>query len=94
MYATRGRYPASSSSVNSGKKIAIGGSITATTQASVRNIPSTSSPCSHGGACRNISIAENRPCAQPKKCASHSDGAFAPAIVSHSTAASPSSMMG
>ena len=34
--ATRGRYPASSSSVNSGKKIAIGGSITAVTHAAVR----------------------------------------------------------
>ncbi len=34
--ATRGRYPKSSSSVNSGKKMAIGGSITATTHARVR----------------------------------------------------------
>ncbi len=36
LYAMRGRYPASSSRVNSGKKIAIGGSITETTQARTR----------------------------------------------------------
>ena len=34
--ATRGRYPASSSKVNRGKKMAMGGSITDTTQATVR----------------------------------------------------------
>ena len=34
--ATLGRYPASSSSVNRGKKMAMGGSITATTHATVR----------------------------------------------------------
>lgn len=38
--ATRGKYPKSSSRVNSGKKIAMGGSITDTTQASTRYIPS------------------------------------------------------
>ena len=74
--------------------MAIGGSITATTHASVRNIPSTSSPCSQTGACSCVSSAQNRPCAQPNSRDSHSDGAFAPAIVSHSTPASPSSMMG
>ena len=34
--ATRGRYPASSSKVNRGKKMDMGGSITDTTQATVR----------------------------------------------------------
>ena len=33
LYATRGKYPASSSNVNKGKNIAIGGSITDTTHA-------------------------------------------------------------
>ena len=47
--ATRGRYPKSSSSVNRGKKIAIGGSMTLTTQAVARYIPSISSPSSHHG---------------------------------------------
>ena len=50
MNATRGRYPASSSRVNSGKKMAIGGSITDTTHATVRYMPSTAAPCSHHGA--------------------------------------------
>ena len=40
--ATRGRYPKSSRSVKSGKKIAIGGSITETTQARTRYIPKIS----------------------------------------------------
>ena len=39
--ATRGRYPKSSRRVNSGKNMAIGGSITETTQAVVLYIPST-----------------------------------------------------
>ena len=74
--------------------MAIGGSITATTHASVRNMPSTSSPCSQSGACSAVSNAENCACTQPSARASHSDGAFAPVIVSHSTPASPSSMTG
>jgi hypothetical protein len=37
--ATLGKYPKSSSRVNSGKKIAIGGSITDTTQARLRYTP-------------------------------------------------------
>lgn len=48
--ATRGRYPKSSSSVNNGKKIAIGGSITETTQARTRYIPNTKTPCNQSGA--------------------------------------------
>ena len=45
--AARGRKPRSSSSVKSGKKIAIGGSMTATTQPTVRNIPASSASVSH-----------------------------------------------
>ena len=40
--------------INNGKKIAIGGSITATTQLTVSQTPSSSSPCSQRGAC-NVS---------------------------------------
>jgi hypothetical protein len=47
--ATRGRYPKSSSIVNSGKNIAIGGNITAITQAVARYIPSIRTPSSHQG---------------------------------------------
>ena len=42
--ATRGRNPKSSSRVKQGKKIAIGGSITAMTQAVARYMPSTNRP--------------------------------------------------
>ena len=48
--ATLGRYPESSKSVNNGKKIAIGGSITETTHASVLYIPDTSIEFNHSGA--------------------------------------------
>jgi DNA topoisomerase-3 len=44
--ATLGKYPRSSNKVNKGKKIAIGGSITDTTQAKPLYIPNTSNPCS------------------------------------------------
>ncbi len=47
--ATRGRYPKSSSRVNRGKKIAIGGSITLTTQAVARYTPSIRRPLAHPG---------------------------------------------
>ena len=49
--ATLGKYPKSSKSVNSGKKIAIGGSITATTHERVLNIPSINKPFRNGGDC-------------------------------------------
>ena len=42
LYAILGRYPKSSKSVNSGKNIAIGGSITETIHAKVRYAPETS----------------------------------------------------
>ena len=47
--AIRGRYPTSSRSVNSGKKIAIGGSITDTTHAVTRYTPRISASCSQSG---------------------------------------------
>ena len=50
--ATRGRYPKSSSNVKSGKKMAMGGSITLTTQAVARYMPSISRPLSHQGSPR------------------------------------------
>ena len=56
--ATRGRYPKSSRRVNRGKKIAMGGSITATTHATTRYTPSSSISYSHDGreVPRHISI--------------------------------------
>ena len=48
--ATRGRYPKSSSKVKSGKKIAIGGSITETTQLNTRQTPFTIISARTGGA--------------------------------------------
>ena len=59
--ASRGRKPTSSSSVNSGKKMAIGGSITATTQPVVRKAPSASSARSGSGAPRAFSSDESSP---------------------------------
>lgn len=47
--ATRGKYPRSSSRVNKGKKMAIGGSITDTTHAKVLYIPKMRTPCSQLG---------------------------------------------
>lgn len=48
--AARGRYPKSSRSVNSGKKMAIGGSMTDTIQAVERYMPDISAPVSQPGA--------------------------------------------
>lgn len=47
--ATRGRYPESSRRVNNGKNIAIGGSITDTTQARTLYMPFISISVSHSG---------------------------------------------
>lgn len=92
--ATRGRYPASSNSVNKGKKIAIGGSITDTTQATVRYIPSTSAPSSHQGALAACRAPRRGSCQPISSLESSSDGTFAPTMVSHSTPASRSSIAG
>ena len=72
--ATRGRYPKSSSRVNSGKKIAIGGSMTETTHASTRQTPSTRQSCSHFGACSRQNRSLNRSCTQNNAFASRADG--------------------
>ena len=47
--ATLGKYPKSSNRVNKGKKIAIGGSITAITQATAIYMPSKNNPSNHQG---------------------------------------------
>ena len=53
--ATLGRYPESSSRVKSGKNIAIGGSMTATTHDSTRYTPSMSAPVRASGAFKELS---------------------------------------
>ena len=79
--ATRGRYPASSSRVNRGKKMAMGGSITATTQAVVRYRPSAISPCSHSGAPREASPFFSGSSRENKVVCRSSEGALAPQMV-------------
>ena len=90
--ATRGRYPRSSSRVNRGKNIAMGGSITATTQAVTRYTPSSSRPDTHSGAAasRSSRTSPNR----ANDAVSTLDGILAPATVSHTTIPRRSSMMG
>ena len=83
--AMRGRKPASSKSVNSGKKMAIGGSMTATTHATVRYIPSASAPRSHGDTPSEPSSAEKGSCSENSHLESRAEGAFAPSIVSQKT---------
>ena len=51
--AIRGKYPKSSNIVNKGKKIAIGGNITDTTQANVPYAPSTNIVVKKVGKCKN-----------------------------------------
>jgi hypothetical protein len=80
--------------VNTGKKIAIGGSITATTQAVARYMPSTSSPAAHHGSTAEAAPFSNG-CAQSMStAASMPEGTLAPAIVSQKTAVSMPSMSG
>ena len=92
--ATRGRYPRSSSSVNRGKKIAMGGSITDTTHASTRYTPSTSRPFTHTGAPAQAIAPPSRSPTQNKPSAKSWDGTFAPVIVSQNTPRSSRSMSG
>ena len=93
--ATRGRYPKSSSRVKRGKKIAIGGSITLTTQAVARYTPSKRKPESHQGiptqAPKSLRTGW-RP--STRRVASIADGTLAPAIVVQKTAARIASMRG
>ena len=65
--AILGRYPKSSRIVNNGKKIAIGGNITAITQAKVLYIPYTNIPVSQFGLLHNSNIYINLPSNQLKK---------------------------
>ena len=93
--ATRGRYPKSSSNVNSGKKIAIGGSITLTTQAVARYTPSTRNPVSHQGQCKAVVPARNAgQKVSMNRAASNLEGMLAPTIVIQNINANNPSMMG
>ena len=79
--ATRGKKPKSSSRVNNGKKIAIGGSITEITHAATRYTPNTNAPVSHSGApsprIHPSSVGSN-PISFSE---SHAEGTFAPEMV-------------
>ena len=92
--AMRGRYPRSSRSVKRGKKIAIGGSITDTTQDNTRQIPSKRRLMSQEGAWmdwKNWIIHASR---AEKPCERSSEGTFAPEIVSQKTRARSMSIKG
>ncbi len=75
--------------MKSGKKIAIGGSMTLTTQAVVRYTPSISGPEIHPGrpAAAAREFSHGWPCSTSSE-ASSADGTFAPSIVIHSTSPS------
>jgi hypothetical protein len=93
--ATRGRYPKSSSSVNSGKKIAIGGNMTATTQAVARYVPSINNPSSHQGMCSHAAPDFNN--GWPVSINSQNnqaEGTLVPITVSQSTTANMAIIMG
>ena len=72
--AARGRYPTSSSRVNMGKNIAIGGSITEVTHVSTQYIPSISTLSSHFGADNDISPFLSTSPSEPKASDSHCEG--------------------
>ena len=72
--AIRGKKPKSSKSVNNGKNIAIGGSITATIQVKVLYIPSITIPLIQLGACKISKIYTNFSCNQLNTLNSNSDG--------------------
>jgi hypothetical protein len=80
--------------VNSGKKIAIGGSITLTTQARPRNTPCQTKPVSHHGAPRASKAPAATSSTQNRLCASICDGTLAPMMVSQNTTASITSISG
>ncbi len=79
--ATLGRYPKSSSNVNRGKNIAIGGSITDMTHANVLKIPSTNMPVTQYGAesCTNNELSGSSN--ENKAVDRNPEGTFAPVIV-------------
>ena len=92
--ATRGRNPRSSSSVKSGKKIAMGGNMTDTTQLVTRYTPDTSASVSHWGAPSPRSQAKRRGSSPDSVSLSHADGTLAPDMVRYSTSPSSASMSG
>ena len=65
--AILGKYPKSSKKVKRGKKIAIGGSITETTQVRVWYTPEINISESQEGQCTNSAKINNFPCNQLKK---------------------------
>ena len=74
--------------------MAIGGSITDTTQASTWKQPSTSSPWSQAGAWSATKSWCSCSSTQNRKVDSHWDGIFAPAMVIQNTSARSSSITG
>jgi len=72
--AILGRYPKSSSRVKKGKNMAMGGSMTDTTQATVLKIPVTTISRSHKGASSRINKSAKRFSIQNKPEAINSDG--------------------
>ena len=93
--ATRGRYPRSSRIVKSGKKIIMGGSITATTQATVRYIPSTNMPLNQPGAPSESTSPFKAGYHCPiRRWSRNLEGTLAPSIVIHSTTPSTRIMAG
>ncbi len=72
--------------------MAMGGSITATTQAVTRYIPSSSRPASHAGA--PVSQFSSTPPRRAKSWVSRAEGMLAPATVSHTTSPNSSSIRG
>src|SRR5665648_1010310 len=90
----RGRYPESSKSVNRGKKIAIGGNITAITQADVRYTPKTRTPCTQAGAPIHWNQRVSWFWKAKNQVARNAEGIFAPSIVIQKTPTNKSSMSG
>ena len=74
--------------------MAMGGSMTLTTQASTRYTPSTRAPWSQAGAWRYVNRSLSRSCTQNRPSASSWEGTLAPLMVIQNTAASSSSMTG
>ena len=85
--AIRGRKPASSSRVNNGKKMAMGGSMTEVTLATVVYTPSIRIPETHPGRCAHRGILHNHISSQSNSDANHSEGRLAPFTVIHSVRA-------
>ena len=74
--------------------MAMGGSITDTTQATVRYTPSTRAPVSHQGAPSPSSSPRRGSCQPISSRERSSEGTLAPTMVSHSTPASRASITG